>query len=204
MLAVPAGISRGVDLGRPPLRALVDGFLPHYRRQGPSYRLGTTICRLDTRPRLNRDADRHGGGRRQRRRAVSTQRADVRGPRASADTREAAAGVGSMSVTVKFGLGYVRDLVVGDPRKRLVYSEDSSVTFRRAHDPASEVVDVFAAEVLRPHIGPVLFDVVHARSAFRFAVNRSSAGWHVGEGLLQAALLFVVDQHESRSCRRTG
>lgn len=91
-----------------------------------------------------------------------------------------AASAGSAE-SVNCGLGYARQLVMGDPRKRVVYSEDSSVTFRRAHDPASEVVHVVAAEVLRPHIGPVLFDVVRARSAVRFAVNRYASRRHVAK-----------------------
>src|ERR1700733_9489143 len=51
-------------------------------------------------------------------------------------------------------------------------------------------------QAFRPHVGPVLVDIVQARRPGRFPVHHAPAGWNVREGRPQAVLLLVVDQHE--------
>ncbi len=60
----------------------------------------------------------------------------------------------------------------------------------------SAIIRQPVAQTLWPNIGPVLFDVVQARSARRFAVNHPPTCWNVGERWPQAVLLLVVDQNE--------
>ena len=54
----------------------------------------------------------------------------------------------------------------------------------------------FSRKLPRPYVRPVLFDIVQALAAGRFAIDHPPAGWNIGKGRPQAVLLLVVDQDE--------